>query len=147
MANELSDTVPSQNDCRVLWEPTETAVTIHPKTRMMIQVKERKIPYMIAKDLFLQQVKKNPKKPVEKAIMPAPSKMPNEMFLNLSTSISEMSPWRVFTVKKESPTAKRMARAEITIPMQKMSTERIVRYKAGYFLVLKQQHIFNNYFY
>ena len=96
---------------------------------------------MIAKDLLLQQVKKNPKKPVEKAIMPAPSKMPNEMFLNLSTSTSEMSPWRVFTVKKESPTAKRMARAEITIPMQKISTERIVRYKAGYFLVLKQQHI------
>ena len=96
---------------------------------------------MTAKDLLLQQVKKNPKNPVEKAIMPAPSKMPNEMFLNLSTSTSEMSPWRVFTVKKESPTAKRMASAEITIPMQKMSTERIVRYKAGYFLVLKQQHI------
>jgi len=82
---------------------------------------------MTAKHLVLQQVKKNPKKPVEKAMMPAPSRMPNEMFLNLSTFTSEMSPWRVFTVKKESPTAKRMARAEMTIPIKKIRTESRVR--------------------
>jgi hypothetical protein len=34
--------------------------------------------------LLLQQVKKNPKKPVANAITPMPSKIPNEAFLKTS---------------------------------------------------------------
>jgi len=45
-------------------------------------------------------------------------------------------------LKTLSPTAKRIARAAITIPAMKTKEDTIDRNIAGYFRTLKQQHIF-----
>lgn len=67
---------------------------------IMIQVKDRKIPYTTAKLLPLLpaqhlDAKKKPKKPVKNATPPAPTRMPNETFLKLFKSVLAKFPCNV----------------------------------------------------